>query len=176
MYGKQTECAIAVMSRLAAAYDGGKTHLSAAEIARSCGMNPTAVMRVLAVLTRWGLLTRTRGPGGGSVLARDPKAIKLYDVFRLFEIVEGEAHCPIRDARGGGDFMCPLHRRFLPVRKVLDDLLHETTFEVFRAPSKADWRPPDIPKVRRTARCRKSYRAPSSKTSKTMMFHCLMAP
>ena len=40
MYGKQTETAIASVSRLAEVYDGGKTRLSSADIARDRGLQP----------------------------------------------------------------------------------------------------------------------------------------
>ena len=47
MYGKQTETAIAAMSRLAEVYDGGKTRLSAAEIAADRNLQRPFVGKIL---------------------------------------------------------------------------------------------------------------------------------
>ena len=96
MYGKQTECAIAAMSRLAEVYDGEKTLLSAAEIADSRALPRPFVAKTLSILTQAGLVNGSRGPGGGCALAKDPKKIKLYDVFKLFEREDKSDNCASR--------------------------------------------------------------------------------
>ena len=98
MYGKQTECAIAAISRLAEVYDGGLTNLSADNIADSRGLPRPFVRKVLSILAQAGLVIGSRGPGGGCRLARDPRKIKLYDVFKLFEREDESDNCPF----GGG--------------------------------------------------------------------------
>ena len=65
MYGKQTECAIAAISRLAEVYDGGLTNLSADNIADSRGLPRPFVRKVLSILAQAGLVIGSRGPGGG---------------------------------------------------------------------------------------------------------------
>lgn len=132
MYGKQTECAIAAMSRLAEVYDGGKTRLSAADIAEACGLQRPFVAKTLSVLSQAGLVTGSRGPGGGSSLAREPKSIKLYDVFNLFERKAESDNCPFGGGVCGAGHPCPIHDKLVSVQRAMDRLLHQTTFDEFR--------------------------------------------
>ena len=83
MYGKQTEAAIAAMSRLAEVYDKERTRLSANDIADARGLQRPRVAKVLSVLSQAGLVTGSPGPGGGFALARHPREITIYDVFIL---------------------------------------------------------------------------------------------
>ena len=164
MYGRQTEYAIAVMSRLAEVYDGGETRLSAADVADSRGLQQPFVAKILSQLSQAGLVIGSRGPGGGSALARDPKTIKLYDVFKLFERVDSDDSCPFGGGRCGVGQPCPLHDNLVAVKKAMDHLLHKTTFEVFRIASSQGRRRPGPPRTRKTRRKRQSYRAPRTTT------------
>ena len=98
MYGKQTETAIAAMSRLAEVYDGGKTRLSATDVAEQRGMQRPFVGKILTILSQADLVSGSPGPGGGYTLARPPAQITVRDVYRLFEREENSVTCPF----GGG--------------------------------------------------------------------------
>ncbi|MBK8914814.1 MAG: Rrf2 family transcriptional regulator [Phycisphaerales bacterium] len=120
------------MSRLAEVYDGGKTQLSAADIAKSRGLPGPFVAKVLSALSRAGLVQCVRGPGGGATLARHPSEIRLLDVFRLFERDEVRTLCPFGGGVCGQGEPCPLHHKLLATRNALNSLLTETTFDEFR--------------------------------------------
>lgn len=137
MYGRQTECAIAAMSRLAEVYDGGKTRLSAAQIADARGLPRPFVAKVLSILSQAGLVIGSRGPGGGAALARHPARIRLYDVFKLFEREEERKACPFGGGVCGAGEPCPLHHKLAALHDALHTLLHETTFEEFRVAHRA---------------------------------------
>lgn len=132
MYGKATQNAIAAMSRLAEAYDGGKTRLSAAEIAETRGLQKPFVSKLLSTLANAGFVTGSRGPGGGFTLARHPRRIKLHDVFRLFEREDPSLACPFGGGVCGSGDPCPLHEKLVAVQDSMDDLLRATTFDIFR--------------------------------------------
>jgi len=132
MYGKQTETAIAAMSRLAEVYDGGRTRLSATEIASSRNLLRPFVGKLLSTLSQAGLVQGSPGPGGGYTLARHPKEIRLYDVFRLFEREDTSTTCPFGGGVCGVGDPCPLHDRLVGLKNAVDDVLHGTTFEIFR--------------------------------------------
>lgn len=132
MYGKTTETAFAAVSRLAEVYDGGKTRLSAKQIAESRGLQRPFLGKILSTLAQAGLIEGTRGPGGGFALIRHPRELTLYDVFRLFEREDISDRCPFGGGICGGDATCPLHDRLNAVRKATDRLLRKTTFDVFR--------------------------------------------
>ena len=164
MYGRQTEYAIAVMSRLAEVYDESEARLSAADVADSRGLQQPFVAKILSQLSQAGLVIGSRGPGGGSALARNPKTIKLYDVFKLFERVDSDDSCPFGGGRCGVGQPCPLHDNLVAVKKAMDHLLHKTTFEVFRIAARKGRRRSGPPRTRKTRRKRQSYRAPRTTT------------
>ena len=163
MYGKQTEVAIAAMSRLAEVYDGGKTRLSASEIADSRGLPRPFVAKILSLLGQAGLVNGSRGPGGGCALAKDPKRIRLYDVFKLFERQDESDNCPFGGGRCGVGDPCPLHEKLVAVQHAMNDLLHETTFERFRVAYQEEGLRPLKKVNRKGKRKRESYRAPPSR-------------
>lgn len=55
--------------------------LTSEVMADTYGTSPVVLRRVLAKLQRAGLVETRRGAGGGSLLARDPKAITLRDAY-----------------------------------------------------------------------------------------------
>lgn len=132
MYGRQTETAIAAMSRLAEVYDGGSTRLSSAEIAEARTLQAPSVAKVLTVLSQAGLVTGTPGPGGGYCLARHPREISLSEVSALFERTDDSLNCPFGGGVCGVGEPCPLHDKLVRVQESMDDLLYQTTFEAFR--------------------------------------------
>jgi len=165
MYGKQTETAIAALSRLAEVYDGGKTRLSASEIARTRNLQGPFVAKLMTVLSQAGLVDGTPGPGGGYALAKPPSKIALYDIYQLFEREDTSNLCPFGGGVCGVGTPCALHDKLVHVQLAISDLLGNTTFEEFRRayqdeglrPTPAPTTPP--PK-------RKSYRASRGANSK----------
>lgn len=163
MYGKQAECAIAVMSRLAEVYDGGETLLSAADVADSRGLQRPFVAKILTQLSQAGLVIGSRGPGGGASLARHPKKIKLNDVFKIFERRDSDDRCPFGGGRCGVGPACPLHDKLVAVQNAFDRLLYDTTFELFRKEAQKRKRKPSTSRKKKPGK-RKSYRAPRTST------------
>ena len=165
MYGKQTETAIAAMSRLAEVYDDGKVRLSATEIADVRGLQRPFVAKILTVLSQAGLVTGAPGPGGGYTLASPPKKITLYDVYRLFEREDNSDDCPFGGGVCGAGDPCPLHDKLVSLRQSLDDVLNGTTFEAFRVAYQVDGIRPTAKGVKPRKR-RESFRAPKSRSGK----------
>ncbi len=166
MYGKQTETAIAAMSRLAEVYDGGVTRLSSADIAANRGLQKPFVAKILTVLSQAGLVTGSPGPGGGYTLARHPKEIRVFEVFSLFERENESDLCPFGGGVCGVGEPCALHDKLVQVKKSMDDLLHETTFDAFRIAYQIEGRRPAHRPAETAAakKARESFRAPRPKT------------
>lgn len=158
MYGKQTETAIAALSRLAEVYDGGKTRLSAGDIAKERDLLPPSVAKIMTVLSQAGLVDGTPGPGGGYALARPPSRIKLHDVFSLFEREDSTTTCPFGGGICGVGDPCAIHDKLVGIQAALDDLLRHTTLEAFRKAYQDEGRRPA--KIEAPPAKRKSYRAP----------------
>jgi len=58
---------------------------SSREIAGSVATNPVVIRRLLAQLSRAGIVESTHGAKGGFRLARAPKKIRLYDIYAAVE-------------------------------------------------------------------------------------------
>jgi Rrf2 family protein len=160
MYGKQTERAIAAMSRLAEVWDGGVTRLSATEIAEQRGLPGPMVAKLLTSLSQSGLVSGSPGPGGGYCLARSPEQIALQDVYQIFEREDTSTNCPFGGGVCGVGDPCPLHDRLVTLQALTKKLLRETSFEIFReAVQERGLRPAPAGAIPATPE-RESYRAP----------------
>ncbi|PCJ53208.1 MAG: transcriptional regulator [Planctomycetota bacterium] len=160
MYGKATECSIAALSRLAEVYDGGKTKLSAVQIAHHRNLLKPFVGKVLTTLSQAGLVHGSRGPGGGFCLAKHPAEISIYDVFKLFEREEDSDLCPFGGGICGVGVNCALHEKLAKVQDAVNHVLHETTFEDFRAAVQDHGLKPTLPSEVEEHHKRETYRAP----------------
>ncbi|KVE36662.1 Rrf2 family transcriptional regulator [Burkholderia sp. TSV86] len=59
--------------------------LSSDMIAGSVNTNPALIRRLLSMLAAAGLTTSQLGAGGGALLAREPSAITLLDIYRAVD-------------------------------------------------------------------------------------------
>ena len=123
------------MSRLAEAYDEGRTALSAAEIAASRDIPCPFVAKTLSALARAGFVTSSRGPSGGYVLSGRPETITLLDVYQIFESLRENSLCPFGMKHCDPDQKCALHEKLASIRETLNDFLRKTTFVAFHIPS-----------------------------------------
>ncbi|MCZ6836247.1 MAG: Rrf2 family transcriptional regulator [Planctomycetota bacterium] len=160
MYGKQTETAIAAMSRLAEMYDDDKTRLSAIQIADSRGLQRPFVAKILTMLSQAGLVSGSPGPGGGYILALPPDEINLADIYRLFERENESDDCPFGGGVCGVGDPCPLHDKLVALRESLEQVLQDTTFEAFRVAYQEHGMRP-TPKGVKPTKKRESYRTAS---------------
>lgn len=86
---------------------GGATSL---RLAASIGTNPVVVRRIAGQLSRAGLITVQRGPGGAT-LTRAPEAISLKDVWRA---IHPAPEAMLRVHRRSPQ-ACPLGQRIPPL-------------------------------------------------------------
>jgi len=162
MYGKQTETAIAALSRLAEVWDGGRTRLSAGDIADQRGLPRAMVAKILSTLSQAGLVQGSPGPGGGYALSREPKDISLRDAHELFEREDDSSNCPFGGGVCGTGDPCAMHDRLRAMQGAVRQLLDETTLEIFRKAVQEDGLKPVARGVRSDAP-RETYRAPHSR-------------
>ena len=64
--------------------EGDKNHTSQ-DLAEALNTNPVVIRRALAALQNAGIISSSKGPNGGSRLARSPKQISLADIYRATE-------------------------------------------------------------------------------------------
>ena len=127
MYGKQTETAIAAVGYLAELWRGATTRrVSAADIADARALQRPFVAKLLSALSQAGVVSGSPGPGGGYALAKPPAEIRLRDVWLVFERPDAA-----REDQAGPAEASALQQRIQRVHDAVDQLLDETTFEVF---------------------------------------------
>lgn len=94
------------------------------ELAKTTGVPPNYLSKVLQQLAQADLITGRRGVGGGYKLARPADEITLLQIVRTVEQLERIDACPLGPVlpRGG---LCALHRRidmaFAAIIEILDD-------------------------------------------------------
>ena len=112
MFSQTAEYALRVVAYLAAT--GGKA-ATTKEIAAGTRVPEGYLAKVLQSLSRAGVVRSQRGPGGGSVLARPPEDLTIYDVVQAVDPIRRITSCPL-GLKAHGSVLCPVHRR-------LDDAL-----------------------------------------------------
>jgi Rrf2 family protein len=130
-YGKTAQNAIAAMSFLAEAYDGGNTRVSSLDIAKSRKLPKPLVAKLLVVLSQAGLVTGAPGPKGGYSLAKNPEDITLLTIVDQFEKTNS-IMCPFGPNWCGKKEPCPLHHEIVDMQHRLSSFLCSTSLEVFQ--------------------------------------------
>ncbi len=98
------------------------------ELARKVKIPPHYLSKILATLTRAGILRASRGVKGGYRLARPPKKIRLVDVVVPFEGWRARPGCllhPERPCRDDGS--CSAHGAWGEVKGAYARFLEKTT-------------------------------------------------
>ncbi len=95
------------------------TSVTAAQLGKWFGVSVAHLAKVLPRLVRAGILRSRRGPAGGFVLACDPEAVTLLDVYRA---VEGELNA----------VTCMLGRPRCPAGTCVLERLHRSVYEQVR--------------------------------------------
>ncbi len=119
-----------VRAMVALAHHYGEGPMSIAEIARQSNVPAAYLEQLIAPLRRAELVTSRRGSRGGYVLARDPSAIRVGDVYRVMEGPVAPMECVSEDLT---DQTCPLidgcetRPIWLKVRDSIVEALDSTT-------------------------------------------------
>jgi Rrf2 family transcriptional regulator, nitric oxide-sensitive transcriptional repressor len=82
--------------------------------------------KILRNLGRARLVRSQRGLHGGSVLARDPRALSVYDVVDTVSPLPRIRECPL-ELPAHGTNLCPLHRRLDQAAALVEQALRDST-------------------------------------------------
>ncbi|CAN5338410.1 Rrf2 family transcriptional regulator [soil metagenome] len=107
MISQTTEYALRVIVHLAS-LDGKPATIQ--QIAKATLIPPGYLAKVLKGLSRAGLVISQRGLHGGSILARSPSKITVYEVVQSVAPLARILTCPL-GLRTHGTKLCALHRR-----------------------------------------------------------------
>jgi Rrf2 family protein len=79
------------------------------DIAEATGVPGPYLGKIVNVLAHRHLVTTRRGPGGGVALAREPRAISLYDVCHALEDALTAERCMLSHQDCSVERSCPAH-------------------------------------------------------------------
>lgn len=100
--------------------------LTGQAVSAATAVPPTYLLKILAQLTRAGLVRSQRGPAGGFALARPASRITPFDVIAAVDPIPALDRCPLGIAGHAGR-LCPLHARLQRAMTLMHDALKETT-------------------------------------------------
>ena len=82
--------------------------------------------KVLQTLSRSGMVKSQRGLHGGTVLAKDPHVLTLFDVVQSVDPIRRIASCPLA-LLAHGKHLCPLHSRLDQAIGGIETILRNST-------------------------------------------------
>lgn len=127
LYSKTCQHGIRALSFLAR-QPAGELRL-VGDIAAAEGISAPFASKILLDLVKAGILTSTRGPGGGYGLARAPREITLLEIRGVFDGNHDLDACAVGLDRCSEESPCPLHEFFRPLRASIRTYLEQTTLE-----------------------------------------------
>jgi Rrf2 family protein len=124
-FSKPVAYAIRALTHLARS--GEKRPVLSGAIAREESLPAPYLIKVLGTLAANGMVTATRGRGGGFILAMNPKKISLYDIFILFEGLALTRDCLLGLGKCGDNANCPVHERWENPKGHMEKFMRTTT-------------------------------------------------
>ncbi len=124
-----TRFAVAVHALAALAVSGGKP-LRSEDLAYSANTGAVVIRALLSRLSAAGLTRSQLGAGGGTLLARPAKKIRLLDVYEAVEDTElfsMHRNPPCENCAVGGNILEAIHPALSRARKALEDELARTS-------------------------------------------------
>lgn len=100
--------------------------VQARDICEQAEVPESFTRKVLQALVQAGLLEAQRGPGGGYLLAREPKAITLMEIIHAIDGEDTFDYCVLGLHECSGTNPCPLHALWLKSKQPLMKNLCQT--------------------------------------------------
>lgn len=126
-----TRFAVAVHTLTALAVSGGKP-MRSEDLAYSVNTSPVVIRGLLSRLNEAGLTRSQMGAGGGAMLAKAAKRIKLKDVYEAVEDTELFAlhrTPPCEKCAVGGNILEAMQPTLARARRALEDELDKVSIE-----------------------------------------------
>jgi len=125
IFSKQTSYAVRALVYLARNNSNGAE--LATVIAKAENLPAPFLSKLLGELSANGVVTGTRGPGGGFMLAKDPKDISLYDIFLLYDGLTLAKDCLLGCGVCSDETACCIHKHWKNTKAAIEQFLKSTT-------------------------------------------------
>ena len=112
------------------AQQGDREPVSAKDIAEAADVPVKYLQQILKTMVKSGILSSSRGVGGGFNLKRPAKKVLLKDIVTLFDDVARQMVCPFGDEEDCGTInSCAIHDHWVTIVNPYKKMLEETTLE-----------------------------------------------
>ena len=108
----------------------------AGDVAAGLDVPANYLSKILHTLSRAGVVSSERGPGGGYRLARPADRTSLADVVGAFHQISPREHCLLGNTRCHDEQPCPAHERWKEVFDPVTDFFRETMVAELLEPSR----------------------------------------
>ena len=116
---------------------------TADRISAEAGIPRRLLSRILAELSRAGLVRSEQGRGGGSRLARPPEEITLREAVEATEGPFGVTRCIMQDRTCGTGVPCAMHEAWLDGQRAILEYLEGQTLADFVSRTASKIAPPE---------------------------------
>lgn len=133
IFSRASEFAIQVVLYLAKHWldeeKQGQKHsfIQTKEIAEAHGLPYYYLAKLIQDLVKVGIVTSSKGPGGGIRLARSPHEITVLDVARSVDNLQYVTDCVIGYEKCDPDHPCPLHYEWEKIRHRIFHIIRDRT-------------------------------------------------
>jgi Rrf2 family protein len=125
MLSTTSQYALRALVRLAA--EPGGAAVLGRDLAKECDVPANYLSKLLWQLRNAGLVSTTRGSGGGYKLERPPGQIRLSDVVEVFEGLRNRPTCLLGKGECSDADACSAHHAWKNVRKTYIEFLDANT-------------------------------------------------
>ena len=101
------------------------------DIAAELGVPRNYLSKILHVLARDGVLSSSRGPGGGFTLARPASELKLEEIVQRFDGFPSESGCLLGRTECSEEDPCAAHDQWKHVAAAVRDFFRDTSLADF---------------------------------------------
>jgi len=135
IYSTSTKYAVMALVELAVRQDDRPVPIR--EISETTNIPFPFLAKLVQALVKVGILSSTKGKGGGLQFARPPSQVTIAEVVRVIEGPGALHHCIFGLQNCDGTRGCPTHSMWGPIREQVIDFLEDTTLADLASQRKA---------------------------------------
>jgi Rrf2 family protein len=124
IYSTTTKYAIMALIDLASRSD---QRVQIRELSESTGITHQFLGKIVQTLVKAGILSSTKGRGGGIQFAIDPGMVNIARIIRVVDGDQALMNCMFGLQLCDGTRNCPIHQLWGPIREQIIDFLEQTT-------------------------------------------------
>lgn len=128
MFSKKCEYAVKALLHLSIHSKNG-VKLNIKEIAEEINSPEPFTAKILQSLARKGIISSTKGPGGGFYIKKEAKPIYVIDIINIIDGEEALERCGLGLKRCDEKHPCPIHNEFFAYATHLKNLLKKKNIQ-----------------------------------------------